>query len=224
MTDGPNENPGCLGAILRMFGINGGEASQAAEQLPYRLRDDFLSPAEKSFYYALTSAVGTQATVCPKVNLSDIFFVTRPNENQSARGRISQKHLDFLLCEPSSMRPFLGVELDDSSHARRDRQARDDLVNDVFKAANLPLVHVAVRNGYDLSELLSVLAPYLQSGPPQVPPAPIASVLQTSTAPPVCRKCGVPMVVRTSGRGETKGSQFYGCVNYPKCRETVPLD
>jgi len=49
-------------------------APQEAEQLPYRVRDDFLSPAERSLYGVLCAAVGGWATVCPKVSLDDVFY------------------------------------------------------------------------------------------------------------------------------------------------------
>lgn len=39
---------------------------------------------------------------------------------------------------------------------------------------------------------------------------------------PQCPKCGVPMVLRTARRGDRAGSQFYGCPNYPHCRQTRP--
>jgi len=136
-----NQNPGCLGSILRLFGI-GAEVPRSDTSLPYRQRDDFLSPAELSFYRALSAAVGNRAHICPKVNLADIFFVVKPNENQGARGRISQKHVDFLLCDSQSMKPLVGIELDDSSHARADRQERDALVDAVFAVAALPLVRI----------------------------------------------------------------------------------
>lgn len=42
---------GCLGSILHLFGITPQGLSDAVPQtLPYRLRDDFLSPAERPFY------------------------------------------------------------------------------------------------------------------------------------------------------------------------------
>jgi ssDNA-binding Zn-finger/Zn-ribbon topoisomerase 1 len=37
----------------------------------------------------------------------------------------------------------------------------------------------------------------------------------------VCPKCGGPMVLRTATRGTNAGKQFYGCKNYPKCKEIV---
>ena len=41
---------------------------------------------------------------------------------------------------------------------------------------------------------------------------------------PFCPMCGVPMVVRTATRGVRKGKQFFGCRNYPHCREIINID
>src|SRR5205807_9142943 len=118
--------------VLQLFGIEPSSAFPKSfsqlpfglqdEPLPFRLRDDFLSAAEISFYHILLSAVGDRLTVCPIVNFSDVFFVSHPDRNQSAWNRISRKHIDFLLCDSQSMRPRVGIELDDSSHAREARQ------------------------------------------------------------------------------------------------------
>ena len=43
------------------------------------------------------------------------------------------------------------------------------------------------------------------------------------TLVPNCPKCGIPMVLRTVSKGDHKGSQFYGCSNYPKCHEIKNL-
>lgn len=220
-----NQNPGCLGSVLRLFGI-GTEAPSPDTALPYRRRDDFLSAAELSFYRALSAAVGAQAHICPKVNLADIFFVVKPNENQGARGRISQKHVDFLLCDSQSMKPLAGIELDDSSHARADRQERDALVDGVFAAAALPLVRIPAAASYSPADLALKLATHLSGTAPAVSTATVAPT-PGAAAPggtdPICPKCGVPMVLRTAGKGEQAGRQFYGCPNYPKCRETRPV-
>ena len=46
--------PGCLFSILRIFGLRTDAVADAPpESLPYRVRDDFLSPAELSFYHVL---------------------------------------------------------------------------------------------------------------------------------------------------------------------------
>ncbi|MDO9556574.1 MAG: DUF2726 domain-containing protein [Coriobacteriia bacterium] len=213
-----SENPGCLGAILRLFGIGPATPAQTGP-LPYRLRDDFLSPSELSFYRVLASAVGDRALVCPKVNLADLFFVVKPNENQAYRNKIDRKHVDFLLCDPQSLCPLVGVELDDKSHQREDRQARDEFVNQVFAAAGLPLLHVPAQAGYSATALAASLSPYMsiETTPVSVRPEP------TIGTAPICPKCGVAMVVRTANRGDKRGQAFYGCTNYPKCRETAQI-
>jgi len=126
-----NDRPGCLAAIRRALGL--GAAPQEAERLPYRVRDDFLSPAERNLYGVLCAAVGEWATVCPKVSLNDLFYAQSGDHSANVgwRNRIARKHVDFLLCEPGSMCPVLGVELDDASHERAARQAHDVFVDQV---------------------------------------------------------------------------------------------
>lgn len=212
------ESSGCLFAILRLFGFGGGGTS-AGSQLPYRLRDDFLSPAELSFCKVLQLVAKDRALVCAKVNLADIFFVPRGGEGQqSYRNKIDRKHVDFLLCEPTTMKPMVAIELDDASHQRADRVERDQFVDGVFQSAGLPLLHVAVRQGYNVAEIAAALTPYLSPGP--TPKAlPTQAIPPAPSDTPKCTKCGTPMVQRTATKGENKGRTFWGCANYPRCRE-----
>jgi hypothetical protein len=216
MTTETNEKPGCLNAIVQLFrGKAQSEEPATDEPPPYRLRDNLLSPAEISFYHVLKLAVADQVVVLAKIRLADLFYVARPNENRSFPGRIAQRHVDFLLCRPDTMRPIIGIELDDRSHQRPDRQARDAFVDQVFAAAELPLVHIVARRDYNTREIEAQLSPFLQAqaGQPAPPPG---------TDGPLCPKCGVPMVKRTAKRGEHQGTAFYGCPNYPQCREMLP--
>jgi len=221
-----SQNPGCLGFILRLFG---GQPKESGP-LPYRLRDDFLSPAELAFYRVLSTVVSGRAAILTKVNLADLFFVARPNENAGYRNRIDRKHVDFLMCDPTSMRPLVGVELDDRSHESTRRQERDRFVGQVFEVAGLPLVRVPFRSSYSAVELTALLAPHvggvevMAHASPAVEPDDARVGGGDTGSAPTCPKCGVPMVVRTAGRGERRGERFYGCPNYPKCRETLPYD
>ena len=151
---------GCLTAILKLFGIRLG-GTRAAKELPYRLRDDFLSAAELSFFRVLTLVVKDRVVILAKVNLADIFFVARPNENQTYRNKIDRKHVDFLACDPTTMKPLFGVELDDKSHSRSDRVERDIFVDQVFQVAGLPLIRIPAKAGYDPNQLAEQLAAYL---------------------------------------------------------------
>lgn len=206
---------GCLTAILSLFGIRLGGGAPTSEQLPYRQRDDFLSAAELSFYRVLVMALDGSHLVCPKVNLADIFFVARPNENQSYRNKIDRKHVDFLLLDPTTMKPIMGVELDDASHARRDRQDRDEFVDQVFEAAGMPLVRVRAAASYSPQNIADLVRQTISGRA-----IPEKAVVKNAGTP-ICPKCGTQMVIRTAKRGDQKGEEFWGCKNYPKCREIV---
>lgn len=213
------EPKGCLTALLRLLGIRlSGPTTPAEDDLPYRLRDDFLSPAELSFFRVLQLAVKDRATIATKVNLADIFFVSHKGAGQSYRNRIDRKHVDFLVCDPATMTPRCGIELDDASHNRRDRQHRDRFVDDVFRAAGLPLLRVPARSDYDLQTIRSQIAAHLTGGPIT---APAATPAPPDRRTPTCPKCQVPMVQRKATRGRNAGTAFWGCSNYPRCRETL---
>jgi very-short-patch-repair endonuclease len=217
-----NEKPGCLSVIFPFLKRSQKETTSKA--LPYRLRDDFLSPAEFSFYKVLLSLVGARLTIQSKVRLADVFFVVRPNENAGFFNRIAQKHLDFLVCDSVTMKPLFGIELDDSSHKRNDRQERDEFVENVCQVAGLPLLRVPVQREYNSREIAAQIAPLLKdkvSVPVDVPPQP--EINKQVGSVPLCPKCGIPMVLRTVAQGEHKGKQFYGCQNYPRCREMKPV-
>ena len=209
-----SEPQGCLAAILGLIGIRIPRSANF-DRLPYRQRDDFLSAAEFSFYGVLCVAIDRAYTICPKVNLADVFFVAGSTQNQTHRNRINQKHVDFLLCDPRTMRPLLGIELDDSSHSRQDRQVRDELVNQVFQAAGLPILRIRVQAEYSTANISGLIRDAIGQATPLV-----KSVGEYNTVP-ICPKCHITMVIRTARKGPKKDASFWGCQNYPKCRETL---
>lgn len=211
-----SEPQGCLAAILRLFGIEiGGQAqSPANTALPYRLRDDFLSPAELSFYRVVLNVIGERTVVLAKVNLADIFFVAQREGKQSYRNKIDRKHVDFLICNLNTLSPVCGIELDDKSHERLDRQERDQFVDQVFGVAGLPLVRIRAQASYSPTELASQIEAAIGGETPPPPPSPNENS--------ICPKCNVPFVERVAKKGPNAGKTFLGCPNYPKCRETVP--
>ena len=205
------------------------QPATGAPAYPFHLRDDFLSPAELSFFQVLRSVTGQQVVVCAKVSLGDLFFAQAGDarKNRAVTNRIDRKHVDFLLCEARTMRPMLGIELDDRSHERPDRKARDELVEGVFAAAKLPLLRVPVRQGYSPTELVALIQPFFGT---TAPPAPLpsetakpAKPAATATSEPFCPKCGARMALRTSKSGANAGGQFWGCTNYPRCRTTLAV-
>lgn len=209
---------GCLAVILGLFGIRLAGPVESTPQLPYQKRDDFLSAAELSFYRVLLTGLDGSFTVCPKVNLSDVIFVVGRHGSQSYRNKIDRKHVDFLLCAPTTMMPIIGVELDDASHSRPDRQDRDRFVDQVFEAAGLPLLHVRAASGYNPQQLSQLVHDAVAGHPVH------EKVIAQQDGTPVCPKCGIEMVQRTATKGGQQGKKFWGCSNYPKCREVLQME
>jgi len=186
---------------------------------PYEKEDALLTPAEQSFFHVLEDAVGAQFRLFAKVRLADVFFVARPNVNLAFVNRVAQRHVDFLICDTSSLRPIAAVELDDSSHARPDRQKSDSFLNEVFSSASLPLVRITARASYTAEEISRVLSYVVPSAS-----SPTSATAPDTTSPPTCPKCGIPMVVRQVSQGQHKGKRFYGCLNFPQCRQVIAID
>ena len=184
-------------------------------EYPYYQVDEFISAAELNFFFNLKAAVGDSVHIFLKVKLRDLFYAKTGDfgKNRTYTNKIDRKHVDFLLCDPKTLKPILGIELDDKSHQRADRQERDNFVNHVFEAAKLPLMHVSVQSSYSQSELKSKLSVYLsgkQMNKEQLEPVKGSS--------PRCPKCGSEMVLRTTKRGDNQGGKFWGCSKYPECR------
>jgi hypothetical protein len=228
------ERKGCLAAILNLFGVSRSsrQPPPLVEKLPYLLRDDLLSPAEASFYRVLKTAVGDQFFIFPKVGLQELFFVPRQYEHDwTYRNKIDRKHVDFVLCDRTSLKPCVAIELDDASHKRVDRKQRDEFVAEVFATAGLPLVRTAVRVAYSTQQIKAMMQPFLPANEaskstPMVAQEPTVTTDTANGAAaqtPVCPKCSIPLIIRTVRNGRHAGKQFYGCQNYPRCCEMATL-
>ncbi len=52
-----------------------------------------------------------------------------------------------------------------------------------------------------------------------VPPTATAESYQEKASSTICPACGAEMILRTAKRGAHAGEQFWGCTNYPRCRQ-----
>lgn len=175
--------------------LSGNDTENNAADYPYALRDDFLSPAELNFYRVLASVISPELTICTKVSLGDLFNAKTQDASawRTYTNKIDRKHVDFLLCNRQTMRPQAGIELDDSSHRRADRQTRDEFMNRVFEAARLPLLRIPVKRGYAPNELRVLIDSLLGNGSTEIalPDDTTADTLEhmkTPDAPPSSTK------------------------------------
>lgn len=126
----------------------------------YQDRGALLTPAESHFYSTLAPVaqrLGFRVHV--KVRVGDLLQ-PRDDLDEATRRRlfakIAQKHVDFVLVD-QQMRPVAAVELNDRSHERPDRKARDLLLGRVFQEAGIPLVGVLTARTYNEQEIARLI-------------------------------------------------------------------
>jgi hypothetical protein len=163
MDNGP---AGCLGFVFRLLGFGSARPAPVSTLPKVQVNKFFVSNAEGDFFRVLKRVVGERAHVLAQVSLRQLVWF--PGNNQSNPGRatwqnkVAAKSVDFVLCDPSTLRPKVVIELDEPTHARPARQTRDDEVEAILQAAGLPVVRVLTSRGYETRELEAALQPYLR--------------------------------------------------------------
>ena len=117
---------------------------------PYRKNVYFMSQAERDFFHVLQRVVPERFYIFSQVSLNNLLLVDRGRKDYMHHfNRIRQKSVDFVLVDKSSMTTTLAIELDDRSHNYPDRIRRDEMVNEAFRAAGLPLLRITNQRTYD---------------------------------------------------------------------------
>lgn len=163
--------------------------------------------------------VGDRYVVCPKVALTDIFTIIRPNENVHFYNKIFRKHVDFLLCDPQTLKPSIGVELV-RPVTRNETSASDQFVEDLFSQEGIPLVHIPLGENYEVTDLVNLFTIAVMKAKGGV--REMKTALQDSV--PLCPVCGKMMVLRINRDGLKAGKKYYGCMDSPRCAGVVALD
>ena len=128
--------------LLRMY-------ASGIRRMPYIARERLVTNSELKFYRTLRKAVMDDWEIFAMVRIADILRVKPSAKNKRTWvNKILAKHIDFVLCEPSSLKIVMAIELDDKSHERQDRIERDQFVNEAFDSAEIPLLRVPVEEKY----------------------------------------------------------------------------
>jgi hypothetical protein len=119
---------------------------------PFFRRKYLLSIAERRFHKVLCEVVFPNP-VLAKVRLVDLVDADKrhPLWLRNFR-RICSKQIDFVVCD-AALSPVIAIELDDSSHQRPGRRARDKDVDRIFALAAFPILHVPVQKKYSAAEI-----------------------------------------------------------------------
>ena len=74
--------------------------------------------------------------------------------------------------------------------------------------------HLKLLSGHSLLKLIQALPEDNQNSL-------LRKITTGDYTTPSCPSCGVKMTKRTSKKGKNIGNKFWGCINYPKCRNTL---
>lgn len=129
----------------------------------YRSRAALLTRGELVFFWSLRGAVASRCLIMCKVRLADAVTCSEAEWRAGAGNAISQKHLDFVLCDAHSTRFLVAIELDDRSHARPERRRRDRFVEQALSQAGIRLIRFRARSKYCKHEIRNQLDEVLAS-------------------------------------------------------------
>lgn len=90
--------------------------------------------------------------ICPKVRLLDIIEPRKGDNYRSLMGKIQSKHVDFVICD-QDLHIKAVLELDDGSHDRKDRQERDQFVDQILTSVGYKVIHVRSVTEQTLADL-----------------------------------------------------------------------
>ena len=145
-----------LVALVVLAALKGKVAGSGSVGFPYQPAKPLFSAAERSFLGVLDQAVGSEHRVFGKVRVADVAAV-KPGLGNSARqgalNRIAAKHFDFVVCRSGDLSVVCAVELNDRSHSSQRAQARDELLANVCRAINLPLLTVPAKAAYSSQDV-----------------------------------------------------------------------
>jgi len=122
--------------------------------LPYRKRELMTNP-EREFFKVLEKVVGGRYYIIPQVQLSKLVEPT--SRKYIYKNKINLKSVDFVLFDKEYFTPHLVIELDDSSHLREDRRARDKFVDEVLNKVGIKILHIKTSHYYNLNDVLNLL-------------------------------------------------------------------
>lgn len=142
------------------------------EKYPYQAKDLF-NDSEVRFFGLLLEFSGSNFIVLAKVRLWDIIDTIKGLDKSCRCGfqnKICSKHIDFLLITPHDYKIVLAIELDGSSHNSKKANKNDNFKNNVFRAANIPLLRINADTHMDIMLLNELVRITLKANTCQVPP------------------------------------------------------
>lgn len=126
---------------------------------PYKLTQCIFSQKERYFYRDVKPIADKLGLIVfTKIRLADLLIIDKNQQDFNKWfNRIKAKHIDFIFVD-NDYRIKMLVEIDDVTHNRPDRQARDDEVNEMFRQQGIEILHIKTwGQRYGAEELETII-------------------------------------------------------------------
>ena len=125
----------------------------------YFAKKYIMTQREGEFFKLLNETLGSKWYIVPQMHLSALLSHKVKGQNwKGAFRHINGKSVDFVLLSKETIKPICAIELDDSSHDRADRSARDEEVERIFKQAKIPLARFRKTDHLSRQDIVNTIA------------------------------------------------------------------
>lgn len=124
-----------------------GNSNAILEEMPYK--DKYILTENEYLFYQELREIAAEMNwiICPKVGLKELFEVTASENYMNHFGRISQKHIDFVICK-DDLKPLYAIELDDNSHNSEKAKKSDRFKDELFGNSRVKLIRIKACEEY----------------------------------------------------------------------------
>ncbi|SFV88966.1 Potential queD like [hydrothermal vent metagenome] len=134
-----------------------GFVTRKTNQLRYTKQDALFTKAEINFLKTLEKiVVNPNIAIFGKVRIADIITPAKKTNTKEwwrLFRKISQKHVDYVLCNKSDYSVICVIELNDSSHNTAKAKLRDSFVRKAYQSANIELIEVKAKRYYNADKV-----------------------------------------------------------------------
>lgn len=137
--------------IIRI--INEKDINIKNEEYQYYIGKEYIMTSTELLFYRQLKTItnSLNMTIFTQVDLERIIRVK--NNIPRYRNRIKSRSIDFVIVRNSNCKIVCAIELDDYTHNYQSRTERDNFINGLFKAVNIPLLRIKVTNNYDIENI-----------------------------------------------------------------------
>jgi len=116
------------------------KAEKEANEFIAKINESILTNNELIFFRKLKIITDEyDLLIFTKVRLADIF----KTNDYSSFGKIKSKHIDFIICDKET-KPIKFIELDDSTHNKKNNYENDCKKNEIFRSLNIEIFRIKI--------------------------------------------------------------------------------